>query len=115
MHNIKVSHVTQRDTPDFDPISVHLSLLPPDWSVRLTRLLSYQTLSVSFTLQAVTTPQFGIMAMKAVCVLKGTGEVTGTVYFEQQVKISCGFFCAVCSDVVAGEQRACHICNLLYY
>uniref|UniRef100_A0A671PAQ0 Superoxide dismutase [Cu-Zn] n=1 Tax=Sinocyclocheilus anshuiensis TaxID=1608454 RepID=A0A671PAQ0_9TELE len=23
------------------------------------------------------------MAMKAVCVLKGTGEVTGTVYFEQ--------------------------------
>ncbi|KAK3521977.1 hypothetical protein QTP70_020593 [Hemibagrus guttatus] len=24
------------------------------------------------------------MAMKAVCVLKGTGEVTGTVYFEQQ-------------------------------
>ncbi|XP_076876238.1 superoxide dismutase [Cu-Zn] [Brachyhypopomus gauderio] len=33
------------------------------------------------------------MASKAVCVLKGTGEVTGTVYFEQQggdapVKIS---------------------------
>ncbi|KAG9351763.1 hypothetical protein JZ751_023014 [Albula glossodonta] len=24
------------------------------------------------------------MAMKAVCVLKGTGEVTGTVYFEQE-------------------------------
>ncbi|MCI4388223.1 hypothetical protein PGIGA_G00083210 [Pangasianodon gigas] len=24
------------------------------------------------------------MAMKAVCVLKGTGEVTGTVFFEQQ-------------------------------
>ncbi|XP_036450697.1 superoxide dismutase [Cu-Zn] [Colossoma macropomum] len=24
------------------------------------------------------------MAQKAVCVLKGTGEVTGTVYFEQQ-------------------------------
>ncbi|XP_016093390.1 superoxide dismutase [Cu-Zn]-like [Sinocyclocheilus grahami] len=28
------------------------------------------------------------MAMKAVCVLKGTGEVTGTVYFEQQNETS---------------------------
>lgn len=26
------------------------------------------------------------MSMKAVCVLKGTGEVTGTVHFEQQVE-----------------------------
>jgi len=26
------------------------------------------------------------MAKKAVCVLKGTGEVTGTVYFDQEVK-----------------------------
>lgn len=26
------------------------------------------------------------MVLKAVCVLKGTGEVTGTVHFEQQVK-----------------------------
>ena len=26
------------------------------------------------------------MAMKAVCVLKGTSEVTGTVFFEQEVK-----------------------------
>lgn len=25
------------------------------------------------------------MALKAVCVLKGTGEVTGTVFFEQEV------------------------------
>ena len=25
------------------------------------------------------------MVLKAVCVLKGTGEVTGTVFFEQEV------------------------------
>uniref|UniRef100_V5N542 Superoxide dismutase [Cu-Zn] n=1 Tax=Gobiocypris rarus TaxID=143606 RepID=V5N542_GOBRA len=28
------------------------------------------------------------MAKKAVCVLKGTGEVTGTVYFEQETETS---------------------------
>lgn len=47
--------------------------------------------------------------MKAVCVLKGTGEVTGTVHFEQEVKIKKKgvIFCCVCYDVpVAGEQRA---------
>lgn len=26
------------------------------------------------------------MVLKAVCVLKGAGETTGTVYFEQEVK-----------------------------
>lgn len=42
---------------------------------------------------------------KAVCVLKGTEEVTGTVFFEQEVNK--GVFCGVCGDVpVAGEQRA---------
>lgn len=38
------------------------------------------------------------MAMKAVCVLRGAGDTSGTVYFEQEVRCPCLTFTDVCFD-----------------
>lgn len=57
------------------------------------------------------------MAMKAVCVLKGTGEVTGTVHFEQQVSISTLLFSILAAMLtpvtkLAASMRAVAWCEI---
>lgn len=51
------------------------------------------------------------MVAKAVCVLKGTGEVTGTVFFEQQVEFYHNIFCSLVFGVLAPMLK--HLINTL--